>query len=144
MLERMKELLRSKKLCALATASAESPHCSLMAYLADPDGTTVYLVSAKKSRKSRNLESCRNVSLLVDTRDEHDREGEVLALTVAGRLDPFAPEEADERESVRERFARLHPDLHAVLDDPDAELLRIRIASFQLLEGPDAASFAEI
>lgn len=55
MLERMKQLVREKDICVLATVSGSKPHCSLMAYVTDEDCREIYMVSRRQTGKYRNL-----------------------------------------------------------------------------------------
>lgn len=140
MLDRMIDLLRSKDFCVLATAAGDRPHCSLMAYVTDPSCRCLYMTTSKGTTKFRNL--CQNprVSLLVDTRNEkEDSDQTTQALTVAGRFEPVE----DETELCRARTAlqKRHPGLGTLLEGENAAVLRIRIESFLLLDGPDQAHF---
>ena len=141
MIERMIRLLRSKDLCVLATVSESTPHCSLMAYVLDETGRSLYMATRKDTTKFANLRENPRVSLLVDTRDEPpgDDADPTRALTVAGRFEPVAPGEEEER--ARAALLERHPRLSPILTDPEAVVLRIRIDSFLLLDGPVEAHF---
>jgi nitroimidazol reductase NimA-like FMN-containing flavoprotein (pyridoxamine 5'-phosphate oxidase superfamily) len=138
MIERMIELLRSKDLCVLATASGGAPHCSLMAYVPAEDGRSLYTVTRKDTTKFENLRENPRVSLLVDTRDRPD-ENPTRALTVAGRCEPMVPGEEEKR--ARAALTARHPRLSPILEDAESVILRIRIESFLLLDGPEEAHF---
>lgn len=144
MIERMIELLRSKDLCVLATVSGGAPHCSLMAYVPDESGRSLYMATRKDTTKFENLRENPRVSLLVDTRDDPagDTQNPTRALTVSGRYEPVGSEaEGDRaRAALRERHPRLAP----ILEDPETEILCIRIDSFLLLDGPVDAHFAAL
>ena len=43
MIERMKELVRRKDICVLATVAENKPHCSLMAYVTDDECKEIYM-----------------------------------------------------------------------------------------------------
>jgi nitroimidazol reductase NimA-like FMN-containing flavoprotein (pyridoxamine 5'-phosphate oxidase superfamily) len=135
MLERMKALVREKDICVLATVSGGKPHCSLMAYVADDDCREIYMVTHRGTNKYKNLKENPAVSLLIDTREERSASPGVgaRALTVSGVFQEI--EKEDKREGVRARLLEKHPTLGAFLDDPDAELLCIRVYSFLLLDG---------
>jgi len=137
----MIRLLRSKDLCVLATVSGPTPHCSLMAYVLDETGRNLYMATRKDTTKFENLRENPRVSLLVDTRDEPpgDDADPTRALTVAGRFEPL--DRGDEEERARAALLERHPRLSPILADAEAVVLRIRIESFLLLDGPVEAHF---
>ena len=144
MLDKMKEMVRKKDLCVLATAAGNTPHCSLMAYVTDPDCREIYMATQKNTLKYRNLVANPPVSLLIDTRDEHPADDRPFkkALTVDGvfhQIDDPAGE-ASARGNLLER----HPHLKAFLDRPETEVFAIRITSFLLLDGIMKSHYEEI
>jgi nitroimidazol reductase NimA-like FMN-containing flavoprotein (pyridoxamine 5'-phosphate oxidase superfamily) len=136
MLEQMKTLIKERDMCVLATCSQGRPHCSLMAYVAEEDGETVYMATRRDTTKYSYLRENPLVSLLIDTRREQGAapRREIHALTVDGRFE--AVEDADERQRLLERIAVRHPHLEKLALHPDADVLRIRVESFLLLQGP--------
>ena len=144
MLESMKALVREKDICVLATVSNDTPHCSLMAYVADQDCREIYMVTQRHSRKYENLMRNPNVSLLIDTREEHPGSHlpEAKALSVSGTFQRIDDE--NKRGHVRSRLLERHPHIKELLDHPDAALLCIRVNSFLLLEGLTDAHFEMI
>jgi nitroimidazol reductase NimA-like FMN-containing flavoprotein (pyridoxamine 5'-phosphate oxidase superfamily) len=143
-LNRIRDLIRSKDICVLATASGNAPHCSLMAYVPDKDCTSIYLVTSRKTRKWGNITENPQVSLLIDTREEHagDRRSEAKALTVTGTFERITDDQR--REAAKKRLLERHPHLSPILDDPDAEPFCVRIRSYLLLDGLLDAQFEEI
>lgn len=141
MLERMKQLVREKDICVLATVSGSKPHCSLMAYVTDEDCREIYMVSQRQTGKYRNLKKNPAVSLLIDTREKRNASphSEAKALTIDGMFQEI--DKAAKRELVCARLLERHPHLREFLDLPDAELLCIRVISFLLLEGLTEAHF---
>ena len=86
MLDKMKELLKAKDICVLATVSDNRPHCSLMVYATDEQCREIYMVTHRQTKKFRNLTENPVVSLLIDTREEDlgPRRSNAKALTVNG------------------------------------------------------------
>ena len=141
MLEKMRELLKELDMCVLATAHEDRPHCSLMAYVTDSEGSRIYMITQRKTKKYRYLLENPHVSLLVDTRCAWglpDR-GKVQALTVYGMFEPVA--DPDAGEAALRRIVERHPHLKQVAEQPDAELFSIRVESFLLLDGVSSACF---
>jgi len=141
MIETMKALVKEKDICVLATVSEGIPHCSLMAYVSDEDCREIYMVTHKQTTKFRNLSENPAVSLLIDTREDHmgPHRKETRALTVAGAYQRI--EDTAKRSLARALFLERHPHLEEFVDDPDAEMLCIRIDSFLLLDGIEKAFF---
>ena len=141
MIQRMKELIRSRDLCVLATTSGGRPHCSLMAYVTDDDCAVLYMTTLKDSTKYANLVRNPEVSLLVDTRDSPEPDGGtgIRALTVSGRYEP--PEAEDEERRARTALLERHPGLEPLLRDENAAVIRIRMKTLLLLDGPQEAHF---
>jgi nitroimidazol reductase NimA-like FMN-containing flavoprotein (pyridoxamine 5'-phosphate oxidase superfamily) len=144
MIERMKALVRERNTCVLATAWENSPHCSLMSYVTDPDCRTIYMVTHRQTKKYRNLIENPKVSLLIDTREGTpgmDRTA-IEALTVTGTFSLLT--EPGQAAGVRKHLLARHPHLQEFLADPLAEVFAVRIESFQLLEGIQDATFVAL
>jgi nitroimidazol reductase NimA-like FMN-containing flavoprotein (pyridoxamine 5'-phosphate oxidase superfamily) len=144
LLEKMKRLMRSRDICVLATASGERPHCSLMAYVADDECREIYMVTGRNTTKYRNLAANPEVSLLIDTREEHmaGNRRQAQALTVEGRFEPV--DDPDTKRRIAGRFREEHPHLRAIMDDPEAEFICVRVRSLLLLDGVSDAHFVEL
>lgn len=141
MLSTMKELLRSKNTCVLATCAANVPHCSLMAYAVSDDASEILLATHTTTRKFRNISDNPTVSLLIDAREEASR-SEAWALTVDGECTSIGD---DKRAGhARARLLAVHPTLEAFLAHPDAVILTVKIASFLLLRGLTDATYCRI
>jgi nitroimidazol reductase NimA-like FMN-containing flavoprotein (pyridoxamine 5'-phosphate oxidase superfamily) len=144
MLDKMKALAKAKDICVLATVDENVPHCSLMAYITDDEVREIYLVTHRDTRKYRNLVANPRVSLLIDTREEDTGERRISAkaLTVSGRFQPIT--EKGRKELVRARLLERHPHLQSFIEDPEAEVIAIRIGSLQLLEGVTQSTYEDL
>lgn len=138
MLERMQKLTCENNICVLATARDNKPHCSLMAYVTDDHCREIYMVTSKTSTKYRNLKANQRVSLLIDNRGIDTRD-KTQALTITGRFEPIVNEQS--RQVARSLLIGSHPHLKDLLTDPDAAILRVKIQSFLLLDGPRNAHY---
>jgi nitroimidazol reductase NimA-like FMN-containing flavoprotein (pyridoxamine 5'-phosphate oxidase superfamily) len=143
-LEKMKSLVKDGDICVLATVSGGQPHCSLMAYVSDEDCREIYMVTQRDTTKFRNLAESPSVSLLIDTREEHQgkKRPEAMALTVEGEFQHI--EDEVKKTYVRTMLLERHPYLKILLDHPHAELICIRISSFLLLDGIEDAHFVAL
>jgi nitroimidazol reductase NimA-like FMN-containing flavoprotein (pyridoxamine 5'-phosphate oxidase superfamily) len=144
MLEKMKALVKKKKVCVLATVSKGKPHCSLMSYVSDEGGLEIYMTSHRKTKKYANLMANPSVSLLIDTREEDQgrKRGAIKALTVEGEFQRIS--DVAKKDLVRDRLLRNHAHLIDFLHDPDTEIFSILIKSFQLLEGVKNSYFETV
>jgi nitroimidazol reductase NimA-like FMN-containing flavoprotein (pyridoxamine 5'-phosphate oxidase superfamily) len=143
MLERMKEILKQNGLCVLATCLDDKPHCSLMAYITDPEARFVYMVTQKSTKKWTNVMRNPQVSLLVDTRMHAASEKTTIqALTVSGIAEPVEDEPI--KKSILERIAAGHPHLKEISRRPDAEVVAVKVESMLLLDGVSDAYFEEV
>ncbi|MBN2034146.1 MAG: pyridoxamine 5'-phosphate oxidase family protein [Deltaproteobacteria bacterium] len=144
MIKTMKKLLKEKDICVLATAFGGTPHCSLMAYVTDDECREIYMVTSRNSRKYKNLSGNPSVSLLVDTREEHtgSNRPEAKAMTITGTYQRVEDPQKELR--IREKLLIRHPHLKQFFDAPAGEIIRIRIASFLLLNGLTEAHFEEL
>jgi len=136
----MRSLLKEGDMCVLATCSENRPHCSLMGYVTDEAGETVYMVTLKDSQKYRNVLDNPQVSLLVDTRLEIPVVGRkgVKALTVNGSCHPM---DAQAGRPILQRLAARHPHLQAITGSPNAAVLEVRVEGFLLLDGVSDAHY---
>ena len=139
--EAIREVLKDSGICVMSTMAGNRPYCSLMRYLCSRSCTEIYLVTHRNTTKYRNLKENPNVSLMVDTREKRDL-ASVQALSMDGRYAPF--DDRLRHEAVRSRFIVYHPDFESFAMDPDAEVLRIAIQSFLLLNGLGKAQHIRI
>jgi nitroimidazol reductase NimA-like FMN-containing flavoprotein (pyridoxamine 5'-phosphate oxidase superfamily) len=141
--EKARELIRKRGTCVLATATKNRPYCSLMAYACNETCSELYMLTGRETRKYRNLMENPAVSILIDTRrsnleSDHKR---TTALTLSGKFEPVMSR--SEERGMREGIKTRHPGLGDLLDDPDTEVVRIKIDSYLLLMGPKDAHYEE-
>ncbi len=141
MISEMKQLVREKNICVLATIAGSKPYCSLMAYAANEDGTEIYMATHRSTKKFRNLISNPAVSLMIDTREASPR-SLTWSLTIEGFCTRI--EDDSQRQLVRHRLLFVHPHLKEFLDHSDNEMLCVKIRSFLLLKGLTEAHHAEL
>lgn len=140
MLKKVLEILSSNDLCVLATCHEGKPHCSLMAYVADEEGFNVYMVTRQDTTKFLNLSENSRVSLLIDTRVHEERDlNRILSLTVEGEAELLR--DKDKVEHILGLFRGKYPPLWDLLDHPLLTIIKVKVLSFLLLEGPEKASY---
>ena len=141
MLEKMKNFVRKKNICVLATVSDHKPYCSLMAYITDATCEEIYMVTHKSSTKFNNLQKNPSVSLLIDSRETQPR-SKAQALTIDGVFIPLIDE--NKKRKIRDRMLKSFPHMKDFIHHPESELIRIKINSFLLLEGLTESHFVSL
>ena len=141
MIEQMKDLAKQNNTCVMATITDRKPYCSLMAYVTNRDCTEVYMVTHRQTQKYQNLIENPAVSLLIDTRDISPR-SQARAMTVDGVYQKIS--NPDKVNKVRQKLLSAHPNFSEFLAHPEAEVLRIKIKSFLLLDGLTQSFFRDI
>ena len=138
---RMKALIQSKGSCVLATSADDKPHCSLMVYAADDQCREIYMVTYRKGTKYANLKENPNVSLLIDTREEHQgaEVAKAMALTVNGMFEEV--QEPGRKAMVARQLLERHPHIAAFINDADAAVFAVKVTSFLLLDGLSDAHY---
>lgn len=135
MLAKVATILRENTLGVLCTESNGNPHCSLMTYILMEDPNVLYMVSTLESRKYKNILVNPRVSILVDTRQNRDTAAaeNIVSITFEGLFQPLTEPET---QMVKTHLAQAHPELDAILKNPDCVIFGIRLKSFLLLDGP--------
>ena len=124
---RLAAIDRARRHAALATDSHGRPYLSLVAFALAPGGAAVLFATPRGSRKYRNLRLNPQVSLLLDTRGERDRDyGSAEAITVVGRARVLRAGSAPWLEAGRALHAK-HPALAAFLEAATTALVRVEI-----------------
>ncbi len=141
MLEKMKALVRKKNMCVLATISDHKPYCSLMAYITDALCKEIYMVTLKNTTKFKNLQRNPCVSLLIDTRETQPRSN-AQALTIDGVFTSLTDE--NKKQKIRGRMLESFPHMKDFIHHREAELIRIKINSFLLLDGVSESYFMSL
>lgn len=140
----IQDLIKANKMCVLATVSEDKPHCSLMTYVTDDNCREIYMVTRKETKKYRNLTANPSVSLLVDSR--LDARVGPSALTKALTISGTFQKNIDEKKiaAVRTRLLEKHSELKKIFNNPDTEIIVVKIQAIQLLDGVSNAYYEKI
>jgi general stress protein 26 len=142
MLEKMKALVKEKDICVLSTVSKDAtPHCSLMAYVADEKCREIYMATHSTTKKYKNLLHNPSVSLLIDSREITPRQ-QAQALTVSGIFQPIYY--AHKRDRVKALLLRQHPHLKDFVNNTNTIMICIKVKSLQLLNGLTDSHFVNL
>jgi|YelNatPaOPRAMG01_1025707.scaffolds.fasta_scaffold226604_1 general stress protein 26 len=121
--QRLKTLLQTQKLAALATQEQDAPYLSLMAYTATDDLKHLVIATKRGTRKYHNMIKNPVVALLIDNRS-HGKEDFQNALAVSG-IGTVREIEDQEKAAWRSLFLNRHPALHDFVHSPECALLRV-------------------
>lgn len=144
MWEKIQSLIKSNDVCVLSTVSGGEPHSSLMSYISDDDCREFYMITPAGTKKYRNLEGNRAVSLLIDSReaDIDQKRKDIRALTVNGIFRKI--EDKKTAGAILQKLLRKHPHLEEFARSGDIQVFAVRARSFQLLEGVSHSHFEKV
>jgi heme iron utilization protein len=130
-LTQLRELFTSQTLAVLSTDDKGHPYASLVAFAAGEDLQSLYFATRRDTRKFANLQTNRQVALLVDNRansvDDFTRAVAVTALGSCTELN------GTERADASQRYLEKHPHLEEFLSATSCALIQIRVRSFYLV-----------
>lgn len=128
-------LLKENSLCVLCTESQGMPHCSLMTYILGPQGDSLFLVTSMHSRKYHNLLKNRNVSILIDSRQNLTANSmhPIRSVTFDGE---FAEIDKAMLEDRKKHFRVQHPEIEEIFAREDCLIFEVRLKAYLLLDGP--------
>lgn len=137
------QLIKNNDILVLATCVEKKPHTSLMAYTSSDDGLEIYMLSSTESKKWKNINQNPNVGIMIDDRDEKLEESRhtVKALTLTGRHVPIISD--TERNSVFNSISKSIPSISEQFTGSNNDIIRIKVASMQLLDGPVDSFYIE-
>ena len=99
------------------------------------------MVTYRKGTKYANLKENPNVSLLIDTREEHQgaEVAKAMALTVNGMFEEV--QEPGRKAMVARQLLERHPHIAEFINDADAAIFAVKVTSFLLLDGLSDAHY---
>jgi len=124
----IKKFINANTHCVLATSNDNIPYCSLMAYINNEECTKIYMVSCSDTRKVKNLRKNKNLSLLIDSRQDKSP----IALTVQGE---YADIDKKSYDPVIKKFLKKHPGMEYFLSKENIELISVNIKAFMYIKG---------
>ena len=131
----VEKMLNENQLCVLCTESQGMPHCSLMTYILDEGGKMLYLITSMNSRKYKNLLANKNVSVIIDSRQQLEV-GSTHPITSVTFDGEFIEIEKSLLEEMRTLFGANHPELEQILSQESCVIFSVRLKNYLLLNGP--------
>lgn len=133
--DKVEKMLMENQLCVLCTESHGMPHCSLMTYILDEEGKLLYLLTSMNSRKYKNLKENKNVSVIIDSRQQLEvgSKRPITSVTFDGECFEI---ENPLLEVMRAQFRARHPELGEILAQDSCVIFGVRLKNYLLLNGP--------
>jgi hypothetical protein len=125
-------LVESQKLAVLATSMAGHPYTTLVAYQLSDDLRRMFFVTAKDTRKSRNIKADARVSLLIDSR--HGGPNVYFEAVAATALGCGIALVGDERHKELHNFLQRHPDLREFTASANCEIIQVNIERWTVVQ----------
>jgi nitroimidazol reductase NimA-like FMN-containing flavoprotein (pyridoxamine 5'-phosphate oxidase superfamily) len=127
----LRELLARERLGVLATHGPEHPYASLVAVLASTDLRRLYFTTPRTTRKFSFLSTDPKVAMLIDSREDAERDfHDAAAATAVGSAHELL---AEEREAQLRPFLERHPQLAAFAASPSTALVELTVDTWYLV-----------
>ena len=137
------QMVKENNFCVLSTSKNNLPNSSLMLYLSDEEGKTLYMVTRRGSLKHANVIENPEVSLLIDTRENIQMSySSVRALTAYGEAAII--EDKEEEKKLLTLLTEKHPGLSFFKAMEDACIIQVAIKKFLYLDGIEDAKYYTI
>lgn len=128
---RLAELLESQKLAVLATHNQGQPYGSLVSFAATKDLKKILFATTRSTRKYANLNKDGRVALVVDNRENAERDiHEAVAVTIMGKATEASSEEEQACLSV---YLKKHPYLNDFVNSKNCALVRVLVDTYYLV-----------
>lgn len=128
----IRNLLSGQRLAVLATAHANVPYTSIVAFAETADLRQLFFVTMRDTRKFRNLAVNPEAALLVDNRRNiADDFHQAVAVTAVGSVKDLKQTPTDvDADAQRALFLSRHPYLMDFLDAPSTAFCALRVKKF--------------
>jgi len=125
-LERLNALDKDQLHAVLATESDGQPYTSMIAYALTPDKKGIVFITPQKTRKYKNILKNNNVSLLIDTRSNTEKDYmSAESLTILGNA--FPVRKGEKWSELIRALIHKHPRLNEVIHSAETRLILVKI-----------------
>lgn len=122
-----KEILTSQYFAVLSTVSGRLPYNNLVSYAVTSDLKSVIFITDRTTRKFKNIQGNRNISLLIDNRTNKPSDiSNASAITIIGT----AHESTEGISNLQTVFLARHPNLHQFVKNPDNAVIVVDIIEY--------------
>jgi nitroimidazol reductase NimA-like FMN-containing flavoprotein (pyridoxamine 5'-phosphate oxidase superfamily) len=123
----LREVLGTQYFAVLNTLGEGLPYSNLVSFAISDDLRTLVFITARNTRKFRNIQENNNVSLLIDNRTNQPSDiSQAIAITIIGT----AYEERDKKNSLKDIFLSRHPQLRQFVDNPNNAMILVAVSEY--------------
>ncbi len=120
--------LEAQNLGVLATLDKTNPYENLVAFVSSKDLKSIVFSTAVYTRKYANLSKHPQVSFLVDTRSNSEKDfHECVAVTALGKA---AEVQKEQQSTLLRQYLKKHPYLEDFVRSPSCRLFRIQVRKY--------------
>ena len=124
----VRNTLETQNLGVLATLDKTNPYENLVAFVSSKDLKSIVFSTAVYTRKYTNLSTHPQVSFLVDTRSNSEKDfHECVAVTALGKA---AEVQKEQRSILLRQYLKKHPYLEDFVKSPSCRLFRIQVRKY--------------
>ena len=137
-------ILLNNSLCVLCTCNSDIPDASLMLYICNNQCTKMHMLTLKETTKYLNIVSNKNVSLLIDTRDDiHDEKTtQTKALTIHGVASIV--DDYETSKEILNQLIKRHDGLSKLASNASVRVIEVQIKSILFLENVDKVNYISL
>ena len=125
--ELLKEVLNTQYFAVLNTLGEGLPYSNLVSFAVTDDLRSLVFITNRNTRKFKNIQKNRNISLLIDNRTNQPSDvSQAIAITAIGT----AREEMENKSRLQAIFLARHPQLKQFVDASDNAIMLVTIREY--------------
>ncbi|MBN2463558.1 MAG: pyridoxamine 5'-phosphate oxidase family protein [Dehalococcoidia bacterium] len=103
------------------------PYSNLVSFAVTEDLRSLIFITNRNTRKYRNMQENKNISLLIDNRTNQPSDiSQAIAITVIGT----AREEKENKSNFQAFFLSRHPQLRHFVDNPNNAMILVKVREY--------------
>ena len=123
----LEKVLNTQYFAVLNTLGEGLPYSNLVSFAVTENLRALVFVTSRNTRKYRNIQGNKNISLLIDNRTNRPSDvSQAIAITAIGT----ACEEVENRSSLQAIFLARHPQLKQFVDDQNNAIMLITVSEY--------------
>jgi len=123
----LREVIGTQYFAVLNSLGDGLPYSNLVSFAISEDLRSLVFVTDRNTRKYRNIQENKNISLLIDNRTNQPSDvSQAIAITVIGT----ACEETENRSSLQTVFLTRHPHLQQFVDNPNNAMILVTVSEY--------------
>ena len=121
------KVLNTQYFAVLNTLGEGLPYSNLVSFAVTENLRALVFVTSRNTRKYRNIQENKNISLLIDNRTNRPSDvSQAIAITAIGT----ACEEVENRSSLQAIFLARHPQLKQFVDEQNNAIMLITVSEY--------------